>query len=242
MIDTGFDLRSDANGRDPDRWSPTLRLYHRLLGCKQLPNNGPFFELDDKPHKGYLHHLSDPGEFVLTSDSVLPTFTLRKRYSSIINQLPIEEIKFFQYITYTIGGMMIFPGNKVDGKMTINGARGFNSKIGDRFDLTLECVRRFYIGEPSPLYEDLGRYENFFLDLFSNFRGYVNFFLLQDLVTQDDCSVKFFTSFDNFASSPLPSTVTEYRAYKQRTISFVASRNQRIKQYFEMQRDYQPKI
>ena len=36
------------------------------------------------------------------------------------------------------GGMMVFPGNRIDGKQTINGARGFNRKIADGFDLTLE--------------------------------------------------------------------------------------------------------
>ncbi|WP_113903400.1 DUF6994 family protein [Brevibacterium celere] len=34
---------------------------------------------------------------------------------------------------------------------TINGARGLHPRIVDRFDLTLECIRRHYRGEPSPL-------------------------------------------------------------------------------------------
>ena len=46
---------------------------------------------------------------------------------------------------------------KIDGKMTINGARGFNAKIRDRFDLTLECIRRHYRNEDSPLTDVLGR-------------------------------------------------------------------------------------
>jgi hypothetical protein len=46
-------------------------------------------------------------------------------------------------ISYTIGGMMVFPGNAIDGKWTINQARGCLRKISDRFDLTLECIRRY---------------------------------------------------------------------------------------------------
>ena len=46
--------------------------------------------------------------------------------------------------------------------MTINGARGVNHKIQDRFDLTLECIRRFYLNEFSPLKDTLNRYKTFF--------------------------------------------------------------------------------
>ena len=37
-IDANFDMRSDANGRDPDESSKTLRRYHQLLWSKPLPN------------------------------------------------------------------------------------------------------------------------------------------------------------------------------------------------------------
>ena len=37
LIDTTFDVRTDAGGRDPDRYSATLRRYHRLLWSKPLP-------------------------------------------------------------------------------------------------------------------------------------------------------------------------------------------------------------
>jgi hypothetical protein len=37
--------------------------------------------------------------------------------------------------------MILFPGNRVGRFQTINGARGFNTAIADRLDLTLECVR-----------------------------------------------------------------------------------------------------
>ncbi|MBC7899186.1 MAG: hypothetical protein H7070_03950 [Saprospiraceae bacterium] len=224
-IDTKFDFRTDATGPDPDNTSPTLKRYHQFLWSKFLPN-GKIFNLDSESGNGYLYHKSELGEFVLTSDSVLPTFSRRKRYA-LIEQIPHEDVAHFDYITYTIGGMMIFPGNKIDGRMTINGARGCHQIIADRFDLTVECIRRYYGGEESPLYAVLARYDSFFR-LFSDFKGYVDFFLLQDLVVGDYSAVRFFTPFNNFQSSPLPQNIEAYTLFRERTIAFVESRNDRI--------------
>jgi hypothetical protein len=127
-----------------------------------------------------------------------------------------------------MGGMMIFPANKVGGKMTINAQRGCHPRIKDRFDLTVECIRRYYSNEPSPLSDTLERYAEFF-ELFGDFRGYVEFFLLQDLVTDDCSAVKFFLPFnDGFISWPLPKTVEAYREYMQHGLHFIQARNSRI--------------
>lgn len=130
-------------------------------------------------------------------------------------------------IGYTIGGMMVFPGQRVGRQMTINGARGFHPRIKDRFDLTVECIRRHDINEASPLSDTLGRYADYF-QLFGDFRGYVEFFLLQDLVTADCSAVKFFSPFENFNSSPVPDTLAAYAAYRELAIGFIEARNQRI--------------
>lgn len=226
LIDITFDFRSDANGGDPDSTSPTLRRYHEILWSKPLPD-GRAFDLVSRSGKGYLYHKSQLGEFVLTSDSVLPTFSRHKRYSHIISQIPEEDVRMFLYITYTIGGMMVFPGKKIDGGITINGARGFNGKIADRFDLTLECIRRYYRGETSPLYQDLVRYGDFFR-LFVDFKGYVDFFLLQDLVADDYSAVRFFSPFIDFDKSPRPEGLESYKGFREKTIEFVHNRNARI--------------
>ena len=102
---------------------------------------------------------------------------------------------------------MIFPGNRIDGKPTINGARGFTGQIADRFDLTSECIRRHYRDEASPLGGTLARCHDFFA-LFQYFEGYVDFFLLQDLVGADDSAIKFFMPFDDFNTPPVPGTRT----------------------------------
>lgn len=223
-IDITFDFRRDTpEGRDPDTHSKTLRRYHKQLWSKPLPGGG-LFELDDTTPGSYLHHLSAAGEFWLSSDAVIPTFKWVPRIKEFI---PDNELRAFNAAGYTIGGMMIFPGNRIDGKWTINQARGCTRRIGDRFDLTVECIRRHYVNGESPLSGVLGRYARFF-DLFRDFRGYVEFFLLNDLVSVDFSAVKISQPFDDFAGSPIPAGVDEYNAYKSDSIAFINARNQRI--------------
>ncbi len=226
QIDIAFDFRSDTPPRqDPDARSPTLRKFHRLLWSKPLPS-GVIFELDDTT-RHYLHHRSKVGEFILSSDSVIPTFSSYRRVTDIINQIPLKEQEAFKRLSYTIGGMMLFPGNRIGGKSTINGARGFHHKIKDRFDLTVECIRRHYREEHSPLSNTLVMYRDFF-GLFGNFQGYVHHFLLEDLVSDDFSAVRFFMPFDDFTTSPLPASIDHYREYRQRAVEFIEARNRRI--------------
>ena len=163
----------------------------------------------------------------MSSDSVIPSFRKERTLASIFEQIPASERDEFLRLTYTMGGMMVFPGNKVAGKMTINGARGCHPRIKDRFDLTLECIRRHYTGERSPLSDVLARYEGFFR-LFESFKGYVEFFLLQDLVSADYSAVRFSAPFTEFTGSPVPSTLEAYRRYRDLAAEFIAARNARI--------------
>lgn len=223
-IDVTFDFRLDTpRGKDPDSHSLKLRRCHQILWSKPLPN-GSVFELSDKRTGCYLHHSSSLGEFFLASDTVIPSF---RKVPHIKAMILATEIENFNTIGYTIGGMMVFPGNMIDGKMTINGARGCHPRIRDRFDLTLECIRRHYAGESSPLSTTLDRYAAYFR-LFSDFRGYVAFFLLQDLVVDGGSAVKLSQPFDNFRGSPIPSGANEYRSYRDDAVAFIDARNQRI--------------
>jgi hypothetical protein len=226
-IDITFDFRSDTPpGGDPDARSPTLRRYHQLLWSKPLPSGAPF-ELDVTTPLVYLHHLSELGEFFLSSDAVIPSFSRAPELKHIIEQIPQAETKAFNRIGYTIGGMMVFPGNQVGRRMTINQRRGCHPRIRDRFDLTVECIRRHYLDESSPLSDTLARYADFF-GLFGTFAGYVDFFHLQDLVNEATLTVKFFMPFEDFAASPLPGTLDAYFVYRQRAIGFIEARNRRI--------------
>jgi hypothetical protein len=123
--------------------------------------------------------------------------------------------------------MMVFPGNRIEGKWTINQARGCLTKISDRLDLTLECIRRHYESQSSPLGETLARYNDFFA-LFESFSGYVDFFLLQDLVTDDCSAVTSFMPLDDFKTLSVPKDDVTYREYRRRSIEFIEARNRRI--------------
>ena len=228
VIDVTFDFRSDTPpGRDPDTYSPTLSRYHRLLWSRPLPG-GEHFHLEATPVPPYyFRHASDLGEFVLSSDAVVPTFSRAREMGAIMASIPVDKTAEFNRLGYTIGGMMVFPANLVQGKMTINGARGFHPRIRDRFDLTVECIRRHYLGQPSPLGQVMERYAGFF-DLFGDFASYVDFFLLQDIVDGVSMNVEFFDAFDDFTSSPLPQSLERYLAYSQAALKFLHARNQRI--------------
>jgi hypothetical protein len=231
-IDVAFDFRSDAGGRDPDTHSLTLRQYHQRMWSRALPN-GATFNLSATTRLPYLRHKSVLGEFTLSSDSVIPTYDYWKTPPAYFAQIPGSDLEEFTRVSYTMGGMMIFPSNRIDGKWTINQARGSLVRtIGDRFDLTLECIRRHYQGErdASGLAETLARYREFFA-LFDDFRGYVDFFLLQDLVTSDYSTVRFFTPFANYSTAAVPQTLDEYTQYRNRSVEFVEARNHRIAAY-----------
>src|SRR5690606_22750754 len=229
VIDVSFDFRDDTpDGGDPDALSPTLRRYHRLLWSKALPS-GHRFDLADTGPK-YLHHHSTIGEFSLSSDAVIPSFRKQPSISRLIPQLPPGRFDRYMHLGYTIGGMMLFPSNMVDGKMTINGARGCHPRIKDRFDLTVECIRRHYHSESSPLSAVLARYADYFA-LFDSFEGYVDYFLLQDIVSDDYLSIQFHAPFTGFDSSPVPLGLDGYMKYLDKSEEFITARNRRIQQW-----------
>jgi hypothetical protein len=234
-IDITFNTYSDTpSGKDPDSYSSTLRSYHKFLWSKPLPNK-IIFALNDKTPR-LLHHKSDLGEFFLSSDSIGhtygggPTGYKVKSVAHIFDQVPPDKIEKFFNVCCTIGAYIIFPSKRIDNKPTINGARGLNHKIKDRFDLTLECIRRYYKNENSPLIETLSRYSKFF-NLFESFQGYVDFFLLQDLVAENYTRIKFWLPFNSFDNSPLPASVDEYLLYSKNVTNFVIARNQRINNF-----------
>ena len=226
MIDIEFNVFSDTpSGKDPDAFSPTLRRYHQILWSKTLPN-GSQFDLDLQ-YPRLLHHKSELGEYFLSSDAIGHTYKGVQRMAHIVSEVSNEELNTFFRLCTTIGGFIIFPAKQVDKKVTINAARGMNHSIQDRFDLTLECIRRYYLGQESPISVVLERYANFF-SLFTNFSGYIDFFLLQDLVCDDYSGINFWHPFETFDKSPLPSNLFEYSKSKINVVTFVNARNNRI--------------
>ena len=228
MLDVEFDFSKEAKGRDPDRHSPTLIKYHQILWGKPL-HDKKLFNLN-LGEKNRLIHSSDLGVFELSSDTIGHTYRKWKRMANIIKQIPRSDIDSFLKTCRTIGGYILFPANKVDGKGTINQERGTNTLIRDRWDFTVECIRRHYIGGTSPLTDVLNRYSSFF-KLFNSFEGYIKFFHLQDMVSKDFSEVNFFLTFNNFKDVPTPNSKEEYLIYRQALMSFVKKRNIRILDY-----------
>jgi hypothetical protein len=226
-INTSFNVYTDARGGDPDSTSRTLRQFHKLLWSKPLPS-GQIFKLSESQNSKYLHHKSELGEFFLGSDAITHSYRNHKRKEWLTNQISNEVNELFDTGS-TLGAYTIFPNNRIDKKHTINQARGINSLIDDRFDLTLECIRLFYLDLKSPLYETLARYKDFF-ELFESFDQYIQFFLLQDLIDENN-RIKFYLPFDNFNSKPIFSNLEQYLVYKKGVMSFIQLRNNRIANY-----------
>ncbi len=154
---------------------------------------------------------------------------------AVLREVPPAELTAFYDLGCTVGAYTVFPyAIQIDGKWrrSINQARGMHHQVRDRFDLTLECIRRHYDGgEPSPLSDVLADYSDFFR-LFDSFRGYVQHFLLEDLVEHDYRSVKFLKGFDAFAGDALPvGDIAEYREYMMRSMDFIRARNVRIDRF-----------
>lgn len=149
---------------DPDSRSATLRAYHQILWSRELPN-GQRMVLEKGTMSDYLKW----NGMRFASDSI---FT-QHRYKKCLPILQLLEKQIPDYkkfvsdtlrLSYTIGGMIIFP--KMKGSM--NQDRGTNPMITDRWDMTLECVKRYYENPQdceycyNPLWTTIKRNEEFF--------------------------------------------------------------------------------
>lgn len=222
-IDIHFDVQTDSKGKDPDSASPTLRAYHQLLWSKPLPN-GQEMKL------GIEKNCLKWGDMWFGCDSITASF-LHERFPlrKSVEQKDgfVEWKKDYWHKTYTIGGSIIFPMHR----WSMNQARGCSVKICDRWDLTLEYIRRFYAGEPSPL-DKVFETDREFFGLFVDFKGYVDFFLLQDCV-DENYKVKFALDTPRFISMPMPKNMEEYYKWIESQIDFVTKRGRRIEKYIQ---------
>ncbi|MCR4568750.1 MAG: hypothetical protein K5769_11920 [Pseudobutyrivibrio sp.] len=215
-----------GGGCDPDSASPMLQEYHRILWSKQLPN-GQIMNLEKGSGSHYLYW----NDFRFGSDSIIVSFRY-KRYANMIESVKntVDDYKSFLegylHKSSTIGGHIIFPRHQE----SINQTRGKNRLISDRWDLTLECIRRFYENVESPLSKVLESDCGFF-ELFEDFKGYVDFFFLQDCVSSDYKKVDIWQGKGDFSEEPLPKTVKEYLDFIDRGLVFLEKRNARIEEY-----------
>jgi hypothetical protein len=238
-IDPDLDFASYYHdGGDPDRDCERLYQWHRALWGRAVAGVGPF-ELEIVYDRGYEMRLrvGDGTELRLASDGIIPTWSTpgwTMRFAPhLVAEIERDENDFYR-IASTIGGYIVFPRNRMGQTgPTINQARGKHPAIADRFDLTLECIRRHY-SEPAaenPLGARLAYYNDFFA-LFGDFDTYVSFFLLDDLITEGRNAVKSLMTGESLTAFSMPAFATsaqEYAEYRQRSISFVTARNERIR-------------
>ncbi len=244
MINTCFDFTTDSKGYwdgfwdrgdglgeggcDPDKVSATLRNYHQLLWSKELPN-GQYMELQKGKDANYDYLTWK--DFRFGSDTIIIELRYLK-YRYVLDQVFKKVGDYKKYYedlirkSYTIGGTIIFPKHQG----SINQAKGTSSVISDRWDLTMECIRRFYLGEKSPLSNVLEKDKAFF-DLFCDFKGYVDYFLLQDCVSEDYTKVDLWCGDSFFEKNGLPLTMDDYFKFIGRQLEFLDKRNDRIKKY-----------
>ena len=223
----GFWVRNDGLGAgacDPDACSTTLQRYHQLIWSKPLPN-GEVLDLSRGTGTTYLSWRG----MRFGSDSILASFRYRDNrdlIEAVMQQMPNYRafMEDFLHRAYTIGGMIIFPKHP----NSMNQRRGTDKQIRDRWDLTMECIRRFYLGKSSPL-SDVMEQDRDFYALFNDFKGYVDFFYLQDCVAEDYKQVRFWLEDGSFTNKPLPQTVEEYLKFIENELVFLEKRNARIK-------------
>lgn len=207
---------------DPDRYSKTLRLYHRKLWSRKTPS-GIMIELDEKLFWNGKRY---------GSDQIAHQYKTRKECSQYWRQLDLQLRNEAKLLDSQICQFTVFPGYRVDGKPTINQARGIKRLVNDRIDLTLECIKRYYEGNKNnPLVDDLERYIDFFA-IFVNFEGYCKFFMFDDLIDETG-NVIFLHQFNNFASKPVFNSYDDYRRFIVNQNLFLKARKSRIKKYFD---------
>ncbi|MCQ2289884.1 MAG: hypothetical protein MJZ63_01235 [Muribaculaceae bacterium] len=240
-IDINFDFTTDtphywdnfwvptANGgfkggtNDPDSRSKMLREYHKLLWSRPLPN-GENMILEEGKSKYYLKW----NNIYFGSDSIIISFKWNTQLMNMVRDNVKDFKKFIEIFfrkSYTIGGMMLFPSFN----RALNQSRGCHPKIRDRWDLTMECIRRHYEGEESPLTKCLNNGTNpIFFEKFQNFKGFVDFFFLQDCVSTDYSKVCLWHGDDFFNGNPIPKDYESYKLFIENQLEFLENRNNRI--------------
>lgn len=226
-----YDDPSVPVGGDADTFSLRLREDHQVLGSKALPTGGDFGLRAD----WYGFAVTRPeglAHLRLSSDTIASTHNnyRHRRIDTLWASLSTVDQERYDRGFYTIGGFVVFPRHSD----SLNQRRGTDGRIDDRFDLTLECIRRYYQGitgkRQNPLGDVLSTDAAFF-GLFgkgdAGFNAYVDFFHLGDLVS--DGQIRWFDDFEgdswDFVYSPLPQSIDAYTRYLDNVLRFVNDRN-----------------
>ncbi len=112
----------------------------------------------------------------------LATLKVKENDRCFNNKFSLYKTFIWYYLQYanTIGGFIVFP--RTYNSINVKRAR---SPIRDRFDLTLECIRRayqyddFYRSDANPLF-GISKEDKEFFKMFGTFQNYAKFFCLDE--------------------------------------------------------------
>jgi len=96
FINVTHNFQKECGEKDADRYSKKLQHYHQYLWSKSLPN-GQLFTLTCSS-QNRLHHKSGLGEFYLSSDRAINTFSNWKKTKKIADRFPTEEINHLRVV------------------------------------------------------------------------------------------------------------------------------------------------
>lgn len=226
-IDTTLHIRKERDVKNPNLNGITLSRYNVFLWSRMLKNQKRDFQLRSSKSKTYdLVYEGYPRTFKFVSDSILPDFADYEGFNSKLSKTEEKESNEYLDVSDTIGGYMLFPTGIKLNEPDLNESRLSNPAIMGRFDLTLECIRRWYMHKKSPLYDEIERYSYFF-DLFFNFKEYANYFLLRDMLDRN-YRVVFWAPFNRFKGDFHFKDEQEYKNYIDAANVFIRKRNERI--------------
>jgi len=224
LIDVNYQFHICKNGNekfDIDLQCREIYDYHKVLWQRKLPN-GKMLHFEIRKNRGgyYLFEMNSKIRF--GSDSILHTYRnySKGKIKNLIKEFNQNDLNQFYEKLTTIGGYIIFPKHM----NSLNQRRGNHSLVADRFDITLDSIRKYYRGEKIdyPLRNDLEKDREFF-SWFIDFESYVSFFYLDDLVDKKSRRILFFSE-----DKPLPTSKASYLIYKANVLSFLEKRNRRI--------------
>ncbi len=205
---------------DPCDDSLFLKKSIRKMFSRPLPN-GQTMELEETS-SGFRWN-----DFRFGIDTVVPSF-FSTRNRNLSKAYALSETDFrdsvSEYIRETdlLGAYTIYP---VHANSLIQCIYS-NNRIRGRWDFVLECVRRHYSGEDSPLYDCMRR-DRLFYDLFVDFNGFIDFFYLNDFINSDG-TVKMLLQTELFEMNPVPRNWDEYKKWFGTNIELVKKRNSRM--------------
>lgn len=237
-----------ASGRDndPDSWHKGLRESHRFLWSRPLPNGHSW---SFAPVRGwYLKNeeplASEPSEWSIGSDNFATTHT--NAMPDMAAAIPGYESRHLHEFC-TIGGYIVFPNGLAQTRATdvkprrlnINQAKGWEKRIFDRFDLTLEAIRLYFSGittrDANPIGDVLDAY-GWFFDAFGKgadgFQAYVDYGFLNPMVS-DGHVVPLLGDTLDFGNARPDRSESDYYDYIAAQRAAVSDRNKLITRWWE---------